>query len=82
MDIRLGTRVTGSEVKDGAVEVSYSDDEGDKSITVRVDRMCEANSEFPTFNPSVSGRPHEACYTACSIDNGANWTSVASWAKV
>ncbi len=31
MDIRLATRVTGSEVRDGKVHVTYSDSEGDKT---------------------------------------------------
>ncbi len=34
--------------------------------------ISDRESEFPTFNPSVVGQRHEACYTACSIDNGAN----------
>ncbi|MDA1299272.1 MAG: dihydrolipoyl dehydrogenase [Proteobacteria bacterium] len=33
MDIRLGARVTGSEVRDGKVHVTYSDEEGDKTET-------------------------------------------------
>jgi dihydrolipoamide dehydrogenase len=33
MDIRLGTRVTGSEVKKKKVEVSYTDNDGDKTET-------------------------------------------------
>ena len=37
-----------------------------------VERVCENESEFPTFNPATAGRRHHACYTACSIDNGAN----------
>ncbi len=40
--------------------------------SVQVERMCDTISEFPTFNPAVSGRKHEACYTACSVDNGAD----------
>lgn len=31
MDIRLGTRVTGTEISDGKVSVSYTDSEGEKS---------------------------------------------------
>jgi all-trans-8'-apo-beta-carotenal 15,15'-oxygenase len=34
--------------------------------------VCEHESEFPTFNPRIAGKRHQACYTACSIDNGAN----------
>ena len=35
-------------------------------------KMSEYESEFPTFNLKVTGQKHETCYTACSIDNGAN----------
>ena len=36
------------------------------------EQVCERESEFPTFNTARSGERHKACYTACSIDNGAN----------
>ncbi len=36
------------------------------------ERLSERESEFPTFNPAVTGQRHTACYTACSVDNGAN----------
>ena len=36
------------------------------------EQISKHESEFPTFNPAVTGKRHEACYTACSIDNGAN----------
>ncbi|NJN52754.1 MAG: lignostilbene alpha-beta-dioxygenase [Gammaproteobacteria bacterium] len=42
------------------------------SGAIDVVRMSKTESEFPTFNPRVAGRQHEACYTACSVDNGAN----------
>ncbi|MFP6837563.1 MAG: carotenoid oxygenase family protein [Pseudomonadales bacterium] len=35
-------------------------------------QVSEHESEFPTFNTRKTGEKHEACYTACSIDNGAN----------
>ncbi len=35
-------------------------------------QISEHESEFPTFNTATAGQKHEACYTACSIDNGAN----------
>ena len=35
-------------------------------------QISEYESEFPTFNLAKAGQKHEACYTACSIDNGAN----------
>jgi all-trans-8'-apo-beta-carotenal 15,15'-oxygenase len=43
-----------------------------KSGAVACERLVDVESEFPTFNPLVAGRKHEACYTACSVDNGAN----------
>ena len=39
---------------------------------ISVQQVCEHESEFPTFNTSLAGQRHGACYTACSIDNGAN----------
>ncbi len=39
---------------------------------MRTERVSENQSEFPTFNPALTGQRHDACYTACSIDNGAN----------
>jgi all-trans-8'-apo-beta-carotenal 15,15'-oxygenase len=42
------------------------------SGSLRCDRVSELESEFPTFNPSIVGKKHRACYTACSIDNGAD----------
>jgi all-trans-8'-apo-beta-carotenal 15,15'-oxygenase len=35
-------------------------------------RMSEYESEFPTFNTRKTGEDYGVCYTACSIDNGAN----------
>jgi carotenoid cleavage dioxygenase-like enzyme len=32
----------------------------------------EHESEFPTINPAIAGRPNDFTYSACSIDNGAN----------
>ncbi|MFV2090123.1 MAG: carotenoid oxygenase family protein, partial [Pseudomonadales bacterium] len=40
--------------------------------TIVCERVSEHESEFPTFNTRVVGKKHEACYTACSIDNGAD----------
>lgn len=34
--------------------------------------VTDTESEFPTFNNRLAGQRHEHCYTACSIDNGAN----------
>ncbi len=45
LDIRLGTRVTGAEVKDGAVEVSYQDGEGEQ--TLQVDKLIVAVGRRP-----------------------------------
>lgn len=45
LDIRLGTRVMGAEVKDGAVNVSYQDKEGDHSLTV--DKLIVAVGRRP-----------------------------------
>lgn len=39
---------------------------------VSCERLCETESEFPTFNPAVAGQRHAVCYTACSIPNGAD----------
>ncbi|MCG8317277.1 MAG: dihydrolipoyl dehydrogenase [Pseudomonadales bacterium] len=58
MDIRLGARVTGSEVKDGEVLVSYSDSEGDNSLTV--DKLIVA----------VGRRPYTE--DLFSVDSGVN----------
>lgn len=58
MDIRLSTRVTGSEVKGNEVVVSYSDNEGDKTLTV--DKLIVA----------VGRRPYtEDLFT---VDSGVN----------
>ncbi len=45
LDIRLGTRVTGTEVKNRKVEVSYKDKEGDQ--TLKVDRLIVAVGRRP-----------------------------------
>ncbi|MFV2090511.1 MAG: dihydrolipoyl dehydrogenase, partial [Pseudomonadales bacterium] len=45
LDIRLGTRVTGAEVVDGAVNVSFQDKEGDQSLTV--DKLIIAVGRAP-----------------------------------
>ncbi len=36
------------------------------------ERVCETESEFPTFNTVWAGRRNEVNYTACSIKNGAD----------
>ncbi len=43
-----------------------------KTGAVGSERLTEHESEFPTFNPVVAGLKHSACYTACSIPNGAD----------
>jgi all-trans-8'-apo-beta-carotenal 15,15'-oxygenase len=35
-------------------------------------RISEHESEFPTFNVRKTGEDYQACYTACSIPNGAD----------
>ncbi|MEM9623137.1 MAG: carotenoid oxygenase family protein [Pseudomonadota bacterium] len=35
-------------------------------------QLSPTESEFPTFNTRFTGQPHQVCYTACSVDNGAN----------
>jgi all-trans-8'-apo-beta-carotenal 15,15'-oxygenase len=39
---------------------------------LRNESMTDVESEFPTYNLARTGQRHQACYTACSIDNGAN----------
>ena len=45
LDIRLGTRVMGAEVEDGAVRVSYQDQQGDHAVTV--DKLIVAVGRRP-----------------------------------
>jgi dihydrolipoamide dehydrogenase len=45
LDIRLGARVTGAEVRDGAVEVTYEDKKGEQTLTV--DRLIVAVGRRP-----------------------------------
>lgn len=40
--------------------------------TVAADKVCEVESEFPTFNTDYCGKHNSVTYTACSIANGAN----------
>ena len=40
--------------------------------SMREERVTETECEFPTFNTALTGSPSTVCYTACSIDNGAN----------
>ncbi len=35
-------------------------------------RVCDTESEFPTFNPTMAGKRHNVTFTACSVPNGAN----------
>jgi all-trans-8'-apo-beta-carotenal 15,15'-oxygenase len=35
-------------------------------------KVSEHESEFPVFNPAKAGQHHDVCWTACSVDNGAN----------
>lgn len=39
---------------------------------LRSETVSDIESEFPTFNTRNTGARHKVCYTACSIDNGAN----------
>ena len=45
LDIRLGTRVMGAEARDGAVEVSFQDKDGDQTVTV--DKLIVAVGRRP-----------------------------------
>ena len=40
--------------------------------TLRRERVSDIESEFPTYNTSKTGQKNEVCYTACSVENGAN----------
>ena len=42
------------------------------SGAVKEETISDRESEFPTFNNSLTGRRQNYTYTACSIDNGAN----------
>ncbi len=53
MDIRLGARVTGSEIKDGQVVVTYTDSEGDKQETF--DKLIVAVGRRPQSENLLSG---------------------------
>lgn len=53
LDIRLGARVTGTEIKKGKVVVSYSDSEGDKRETV--DKLIVAVGRRPQSEDLVTG---------------------------
>jgi len=35
-------------------------------------KVCDTESEFPTFNPQYTGVENSVTYTACSVRNGAN----------
>ncbi len=39
---------------------------------MRTERVNDVESEFPTFNTKLTGQESSVCYTACSVDNGAN----------
>lgn len=53
LDIRLGTRVTGSKVKDGKVVVSYKDDDGDKEE--EFDKLIVAVGRQPYTDGLLAG---------------------------
>jgi dihydrolipoamide dehydrogenase len=53
MDIRLGARVTGSEVKDGQVEVTYQDSKGEQKETF--DKLIVAVGRRPQSQSLLSG---------------------------
>jgi all-trans-8'-apo-beta-carotenal 15,15'-oxygenase len=40
--------------------------------SMRMERINDVECEFPTFNTHLTGIESSVCYTACSIDNGAN----------
>ena len=40
--------------------------------TLQVEVVTDVESEFPTFNPALTGQRNEITYTACSVANGAN----------
>ena len=35
-------------------------------------QMFDGECEFPTYNTSLTGKPNQVTYMACSVDNGAN----------
>lgn len=39
---------------------------------ITCNRLSDTECEFPTFNMSYVGKPNNATYTACSVDNGYN----------
>ena len=43
-----------------------------KDGTLSCEKISPHESEFPVFNPKTSGKRHSVCWTACSVDNGAN----------
>ncbi|MEM8769835.1 MAG: carotenoid oxygenase family protein, partial [Pseudomonadota bacterium] len=43
-----------------------------RSGAVSCERITDLEVEFPTINPRLAGLKHSACYTACSIPNGAD----------
>jgi all-trans-8'-apo-beta-carotenal 15,15'-oxygenase len=43
-----------------------------KNGELKSERVSDVESEFPTFNVSLTGQRHKACYTACSVDNGTS----------
>lgn len=53
MEIRLSTRVTGTEIKDGAVQVAYTDNDGEQSI--EVDKLIVAVGRRPYTEDLFSG---------------------------
>ena len=40
--------------------------------SLKEERVTDTECEFPTFNTALTGTESSVCYTACSIDNGAN----------
>lgn len=40
--------------------------------SLNTERVTDTECEFPTFNTKLTGAESTVCYTACSIDNGAN----------
>ncbi len=43
-----------------------------KDGSIHCSRVSPYESEFPIFNPAVTGQKHQVTWTACSVDNGAN----------
>ena len=54
----------------GGIYTRYTLNMADGSL--KTEQVTDTESEFPTFNTALTGIESSVCYTACSIDNGAN----------